>query len=119
MYGEQMKRVRRWLERIELPAESQTEHEDFLWSFFQNCWHLKDWIKNDPTTSSGVVNGIESDINRYDSLKISADLANGSKHLVLLRPPRHAKNPQVRGHISVVGGPGFFDPFQELVCGKI
>ena len=50
-YIEQIRRIERFLQRIDPPSKdhgSQVEYEDNLWSFFQNAWHLKDWIKNDP-----------------------------------------------------------------------
>lgn len=46
----------------------------------QDCWHLKDWIKNDP--SAGIGAAIEAQVDSYRSLRIAADLANGSKHLL-------------------------------------
>lgn len=50
---------------------------DAVYSFFQNAYHLKDWIKNDPT-----VNGqdVEEFISSTLCLRITADLANGAKH---------------------------------------
>jgi hypothetical protein len=46
-YQEQLSRAKRFLDRMEkLPAD-QTEYEDMFWAFFQNCWHVRDWIKND------------------------------------------------------------------------
>ena len=102
MYTEQWERINRWLKRVESEQESQQDYVDFLWAFFQNCWHFKDWIKNDPETPKKVVDSIEGDINNYEALRICADLANRSKHLTL-RPgwERHDKDPQVRGHIKV------------------
>jgi hypothetical protein len=35
------------------------EYEDDVWNFFQNAWHLKDWVKNDLEVSSqhlGAIN---------------------------------------------------------------
>ena len=61
------------------PYESSVEYDDDLQHYFQDCWHLKDWIKNDPT--SGVGAQVESEVSAHRSLRIVADLANGSKHL--------------------------------------
>jgi len=96
-YQEQLARVRRFLARVdassvnpklELPPEKQTEYEDMLYAFFQNCWHLKDWIKNDATAPRTLANPIETLCTQYQSLKLSADIANSTKHLTLNRPPR-------------------------------
>ncbi len=58
---------------------SSVEYVDDLHHFMQDCWHLKDWIKNDPAT--GLATTIEKTVRAYKSLRIAADLANGSKHL--------------------------------------
>jgi len=50
-----------------------------LQHYFQDCWHLKDWIKNDP--SCGVGAQIESEVSGHRALRIAADLAIGAKHL--------------------------------------
>lgn len=48
-------------------------------SFFQDCFHLKDWIKNDP--ASGAAAQIEEAVQAELPLRIAADLANAAKHL--------------------------------------
>lgn len=57
----------------------QVEHE--LYSFFEICYHLKDWIKNDPecTTFSPV----EDYVNTSPPLRICADICNRLKHRTL------------------------------------
>jgi len=55
---------------------------DTVQSFFEAVHHLKDWLGNDP--SSGVTKAAgDSLINASPVLQLCADLANGSKHLVL------------------------------------
>ena len=82
--AEQFARVERALARVrsnrgrELP-----EYEDDVWSFFQNAWHLKDWIKNDPELSQKDRDAVEGDVGGLEVLRICADLANRSKHLRL------------------------------------
>jgi hypothetical protein len=105
-YLEQLKRVERWLSRIQKNESDQIEHQDFLYAFFQNCWHLKDWIKNDDALPPKIRCGIEDDIKRYGSLLTCADLANRSKHLVLTKPPR--KDATMRGEIRVAVGDNVF-----------
>src|SRR5271157_2999438 len=94
-YQEQLARVRRSLARVEsssvnpkleLPPEKQTEYEDMLFTFFQNCWHLKDWIKNDAAAPATLAAPIERLCRQYQSLLLSADIANGAKHLKLAMP---------------------------------
>ena len=94
-YLEQYQRVKRCLGRLEtkdgLPLESnedKTEYEDILLAFFQNCWHLKDWIKNDVGVPEGIRGNIEEDIKAYENIMICADMANATKHLTLDTQPR-------------------------------
>jgi hypothetical protein len=55
---------------------------DTVLSFFEAAHHLKDWLGNDP--SSGITKAAgDSLINGSQILRLAADLANGSKHLVL------------------------------------
>ncbi|HLZ15208.1 MAG TPA: hypothetical protein VKQ34_04430 [Candidatus Saccharimonadales bacterium] len=45
--------------------------------FFQHCYHLKDWLKKDPATSSLDT---ENFINKSQPLALAADYCNSSKH---------------------------------------
>jgi hypothetical protein len=85
-WQEQYQRVLRWLRRIEQPAEGEIdadEYGDFLYSFFQNCWHLKDWIKNDSSLPQDMRDEIVREAHKIESLQFCADLANRTKHLTL------------------------------------
>jgi hypothetical protein len=82
-YLNQFERVKRYLAKVNPSTKyhgNQIEYEDNLWSFFQNAWHLKDWIKND---SAIIKIPIEKIIGKYNSLKICADMANRTKHFQL------------------------------------
>ena len=96
-YQEQLARARRFLARVEnssvnpkveLPPEKQTEYEDMLFAFFQNSWHVKDWIKNDDSAPRSLAAYIEDLCKAYRSLMLCADIANATKHLRLDRSPR-------------------------------
>lgn len=109
-YLEQLQRVRRYLERFsQLKAGrphtmSSDNYQDDIYAFFQNCYHLKDWIKNDPVCNAWKPSP-EKVINGSDDLRICADLANGLKHL-RLDNPRSDQNPQfsqVPVHVIVSG----------------
>jgi hypothetical protein len=75
----QYDRMQRSYTRVTGPYTSSVAYDDDLHHFMQDCWHLKDWIKNDP--AAGIGNAIEELVLAYKSLRIAADLANGSKHL--------------------------------------
>lgn len=89
---EQYERMIRGRDRLLLTASgagdrhvSSDEARDGLYHFFQDAYHLKDWIKNG---SAATKHDIESFINDTPILQISADLANGIKHLRLTRRAR-------------------------------
>ena len=77
----QYDRMERGYTRLNEPYQSSTDYEDDIQHYFQDCWHLKDWIKNDINLSQIVRGNIEVEVNGHKSLRIVADLANGSKHL--------------------------------------
>jgi hypothetical protein len=87
-YQEQLSRVRRYLRRIETHDRPEHDYHDDLLSFFQNCWHLKDWIKNDDQVPPAIRTGVEGAAMGHPELMICADLANGTKHLKLTQAPR-------------------------------
>ncbi len=60
MWQRQWARVNRWYDRFG-KIDAGVEHykssdfsDDEMWSFFINCYHFKDWLKNDP--ASGLSN---------------------------------------------------------------
>ena len=61
------------------------EYEDDVWNFFQNAWHLKDWVKNDSELEQRYRDAVGDDVSAIEVLQICADLANRSKHLRLTR----------------------------------
>jgi hypothetical protein len=81
-YKDQYQRVLRYLARIENRNRDRLEYEDDLLSFFQNCWHLKDWIKKDNSVPEAVREGLETELEQHKALKISQDIATKAKHLV-------------------------------------
>lgn len=91
-YIDQMNRVRRFLMRLDDQVRSQADYDDDMWSFFQNCWHLKDWIKNDSALPVSFRNSIEGLVSASPDLQVCADLANGTKHLRLDKPRVGAKH---------------------------
>ena len=83
----QLAKVKRHLVVLEQGRAGDQAH-DTLFSFFENCWHLKDHIKHDSSVPQRVREAIEQDVTGFDALMISADIANRSKHLTLNRPAR-------------------------------
>jgi|GEM_PF-3185811 len=74
----QFERMERMFLKVSKPYFSSTEYLDDVQHFFQDCWHLKDWIKHDPTLSNAIA--IEADVHASVPLQIAADLATAAKH---------------------------------------
>ena len=91
-YVEQFSRMQRWYERFKNIDEgtaherSSEEYTDNVYAFFQNCYHLKDWIKNDDTIKLPKGFDIDRDfINKNPAMGLLADICNGTKHLKLAK----------------------------------
>ena len=97
-YQEQFERVMRWYEVFDEikqshyrvypkdvnPDEIFLRYSDDVLAFFLNCYHLKDWIKQDDTIEKPSINEeVETFINDNECLRICADICNSAKHLKL------------------------------------
>ena len=83
-------------------AHESDFYQDEAYSFFQNCYHLKDWLKNDQATKA-LVGDVETYISKSENLSLCADLCNGSKHLVLDRRARTSSDTQITRRQFSVG----------------
>ena len=100
-YEEQFARAVRWYERFrELTdgrahAKESDNYIDEIYAFFQNCYHLKDWIRNDTSAPAAMRNNVqlENYVTGDQALAICADLCNSQKHLTLSKPPRSGSLP--------------------------
>ena len=103
-YLEQLFRTRRYLERMENVHRGNTvEYRDDLWSFFQNAWHLKDWIANDTSIPRPLRDQIVSQAHdeSEENLRICQDLCNRSKHLSLTRNIQREANVNPGHNVNV------------------
>ena len=106
-YPEQWDRVRRWYLRFTEISEGKLHdrpsdfYQDEVYAFFMNCYHLKDWIKHDPTASS-LSAKVEAFITTVPEMALCADICNGIKHLVLSKP-RSPENPHFGKRLFKVG----------------
>ena len=85
-YIEQFERVKRWYGRMikinqglqhNLPSDN---YQDEVYAFFLNCYHLKDWIKNDKSSGT-LAEKVEKFVETNNELCICADICNANKHL--------------------------------------
>ena len=88
---EQYHRMYRWHERFKSINEKREHskdtayYEDEIYAFFINCYHLKDWIINDPELKISAKQ-VEDFINDSEPLSVCHDICNGLKHLELKNP---------------------------------
>jgi hypothetical protein len=86
-YRDQLDRTRRWLEKVRnQTCRYEVEYQDEVWAFFQACWHLKDWVKNDKTIPEPTKKAVIDAAHASPILMICRDLACGAKHLKLDDP---------------------------------
>jgi hypothetical protein len=83
-WREQYDRMHRSHERLEevasgLSSFSGDDARDVFFHFFQDAFHLKDWLREDPTVEIDS----EALVEASPDLRACGDLANGSKHFVL------------------------------------
>jgi hypothetical protein len=101
-FREQLARTRRYYERFKklndgkAKEPSSEANMDDIYAFFQNCYHLKDWLRNDPAYTFHSGKEIEEHVNQSRELSICADICNGSKHLSFdpKRGPRSGAEPK-------------------------
>lgn len=82
----QWRRVERGFAKLSMTYNNTELYDDDIYHFFQDAWHLKDWIKNDPLVPNDVRDQVEHEVNLVLIFRVSADFANGSKHMALKRP---------------------------------
>jgi hypothetical protein len=98
-YQEQYNRMKRWYDRFEIlqkgrPHDMHTDNYlDETYTFFMNCYHLKDWIKLDASVPTPVKQAVESHITSSLPLQLCADICNSLKHLRLTKKPRSSQKP--------------------------
>jgi len=94
---EQWERVKRYFERFERLSRTGRIHDtnsenyvDDIYSFFIHCYHLKDWIQYDD--SSSLKNAVVDFGRDSVSFQICRDLCLGAKHLHVGDPKSNLKD---------------------------
>jgi hypothetical protein len=106
-YRDQLDRARRFLDRILASPQdngdspSEVEFQDNVWAFFQNCWHVKDWVESDPLASPAQKNAVLAEAHRSSLLKICKQMCNGTKHLEV------RKGEAQHSYVETTGIPGY------------
>jgi hypothetical protein len=101
-YRDQLDRTRRWLAKIEKNTErAEEDYQDETWAFFQSCWHLKDWVKNDCSLPKDIREIVTDAAHASTLIQACQKLANGTKHLILTK--QVMSNPKLKGKRSGSG----------------
>ena len=87
-YRDQLRRADRFLQKMLTSPEGwedfdDLEYQDKVWAFFQNCWHIKDWLRNDKDLSTAVQDSVLKAVHHSPTLQICRGLCNGTKHYLL------------------------------------
>jgi hypothetical protein len=107
-YLDQFARVARWHVRLK-EVKSGKRHdrdtafyEDELYAFFMNCYHLKDWIKGDPTLrAANKGRDVEDAVKNDAYMQVCGGICNGEKHFGASRD-KSKPNPNVlSAHIKL------------------
>lgn len=77
----QWHRVERGFAKLSAAYNNTELYDDDIYHFFQDAWHLKEWIKNDPAVDSKMREQIELEVRKVGVFRIAGDFANGIKHM--------------------------------------
>src|SRR5688572_12747241 len=110
-FREQYDRMKRWYGRFQQLDQGRVhdqradEYLDIVHTFFQNCYHLKDWLRSDTAIHQSVRDAVEPHVNASRELRMCADICNGGKHAVLTSR-RSGDNPVTgaKRHSLAIGG---------------
>lgn len=109
----QLDRVRRWHERARR-ATTAIDRHDFLYAFFENAFHLRDWLKDTGAASSKE---LEALFTENLDMRLCRDLANSHKHYSLRSPSQQAPPSEAREYSPGTGNLGKDDSLVVLSDG--
>ncbi len=98
----QLDRVRRWYHRAS-KAELPIDRYDFLYAFFENAFHLRDWLLDSGATSEADLDGLFA---TNADMRLCRDLANSHKHYSLRHPSQPAPPSEVHEYSPGSGNLG-------------
>ena len=88
----QLERIHRWYSRVVQAANAgDGDLEDFIFTFFQNCYHLREWMQRTSDVSRSDVDAL---FTQTPELRLCRDICNGTKHLTL-------RDASVDAHFSI------------------
>jgi hypothetical protein len=111
-WNEQWDRAKRYYDRFKLMnegfeghGEPSDYHFDDMLAFFQNCFHLRDWLEIDNFKSVKIPKTPTLYVDDTPCLAICADLANAVKHMTLTQRKKSGAEPKrANRSMSITGG---------------
>jgi hypothetical protein len=91
----QLDRVQRWHSRIQT-ASTQQDTNDFLYAFFENAFHLRDWLSD---TGAVTKEQLDALFSSSVEMRLCRDLANAHKHFSLNRPSQPEPPSEAREYV--------------------
>ena len=85
----QYDRVKRWHRLVQEIGKQRTtatdteQQHDFLYAFFQNCCHLREWLENSGAIG---VQPLQEFFREHPPMQLCRDICNGTKHWDIDRP---------------------------------
>jgi hypothetical protein len=96
-YRNQLDRARRFLARVQsLDPRRDVDYQDDVWAFFQNCWHIKDWLHHDYKVPQSIRDRVIAEAHASRILHVCRDMANGTKHRKLTNRDKRGPVPRPR-----------------------
>lgn len=88
----QFDRVKRWYYRA-CNAYTTDDRQDFLYTFFENALHLRDWLEK---TEVMTKKDLDDFFSKNSYMGLCRDLANSHKHYLLNNPSNPVPPTEVR-----------------------
>jgi hypothetical protein len=92
-----------------MAASTPAEQSDFLYAFFENAFHLRDWLLDTGGASKAALGRLFED---HVEMKLCRDLANAHKHFSLRDPSQPEPPSEAREYVP---GDGRSGPSSRLV----
>lgn len=105
----QFARVCRWYKRIQ-QAKVPSDIEDYLYAFFQNCFHLREWLQEARVVPQASIEQLFRD---NEELRLCQDIANATKHRSLVDPKQSREFSLARVYVGE--SHGWFESDTALV----
>src|SRR5262249_28170885 len=99
----QLERVRRWHQRVRAAQPGSLDQADYLYAFFENAFHLRDWLLDTDAVTSPQIEALFA---THVEMRLCRDLANAHKHFSLRRPSQPEPPSEVREYVQGYGDEG-------------